>query len=115
MHAPIEDYALISDMQTAGLVRRNGSIDWLCFPRFDSGACFAELLGDERNGQWRAPPSGRICTRRRYVEGSLILESDGTRRPDRSGSPTSCPNAARRPTSCASSKDSPVGWRCAAS
>ena len=77
MHAPIEDYALLSDMQTAGLVRRNGSIDWLCFPRFDSGACFAALLGDESNGQWRVSPvDAQDCTRRRYVEGSLILESE---------------------------------------
>ena len=73
----IEDYALISDMQTAGLVCRDGSIDWLCFPRFDSGACFAALLGNENNGQWRLSPTGeQKCTRRRYVEGSLILESE---------------------------------------
>jgi GH15 family glucan-1,4-alpha-glucosidase len=77
MPGRIEDYALISDMQTAGLVGRDGSIDWLCFPRFDSGACFAALLGDEENGHWRvAPVGGGPCTRRRYVEGSLILESE---------------------------------------
>src|SRR5215210_2832294 len=77
MHAPIEDYALISDMQTAGLVGRDGSIDWLCFPRFDSGACFAALLGDQDNGQWRVAPSGAgACTRRRYLDGSLILQSE---------------------------------------
>jgi GH15 family glucan-1,4-alpha-glucosidase len=77
MHAPIEDYALISDMQTAGLVGRDGSIDWLCFPRFDSGACFAALLGDKDNGQWKVAPSeAGACTRRRYLEGSMILQSE---------------------------------------
>ena len=53
----IEDYALIGDMQTAALVGRNGSIDWLCLPRFDSDACFAALLGDEHNGHWRVCPT----------------------------------------------------------
>ena len=55
----IEDYGLIGDLQTAALVGRDGSIDWLCFPRFDSGACFAALLGDERNGRWRSRPTAR--------------------------------------------------------
>ena len=50
--ALIEDYGLIGDLQTAALVSRHGCIDWLCFPRFDSGACFAALLGDEENGRW---------------------------------------------------------------
>jgi GH15 family glucan-1,4-alpha-glucosidase len=77
MPGRIEDYALISDMQTAGLVGRDGSVDWLCFPRFDSGACFAELLGDRDNGQWRLSPVGaESCSRRRYVEGSLVLETE---------------------------------------
>ena len=53
----IEDYALIGDMQTAALVGRDGSVDWLCLPRFDSDACFAALLGDEHNGQWRISPT----------------------------------------------------------
>ena len=53
----IEDYALIGDMQTVGLIDRSGSLDWLCFPRFDSGACFAALLGDENNGHWRIAPA----------------------------------------------------------
>jgi len=73
----IEDYALIGDMQTAALVGRSGSIDWLCLPRFDSGACFAALLGDERNGSWRvAPRASDTCTRRRYRGDSLVLETE---------------------------------------
>ncbi|WP_328297086.1 glycoside hydrolase family 15 protein [Streptomyces sp. NBC_00435] len=79
MTQPIEDYALIGDLMTSGLVGRDGSIDWLCLPRFDSGACFAALLGDEENGHWRiapaAAPDTARCTRRAYVEGTLVLES----------------------------------------
>ncbi|MEU1349947.1 glycoside hydrolase family 15 protein [Streptomyces sp. NPDC005775] len=72
----IEDYALIGDLQTAALVGRNGSVDWLCLPRFDSGACFAALLGDEENGHWRIAPKGAdICTRRAYRGDSLVLET----------------------------------------
>ncbi|MFJ3707831.1 glycoside hydrolase family 15 protein [Streptomyces sp. NBC_01387] len=72
----IEDYALIGDLQTAALVGRDGSIDWLCLPRFDSGACFASLLGDDENGHWRIAPTGAgNCTRRSYVGDSLVLES----------------------------------------
>ncbi|WP_030753329.1 glycoside hydrolase family 15 protein [Streptomyces sp. NRRL F-5135] len=72
----IEDYALIGDLQTAGLVGRNGSIDWLCLPRFDSAACFAALLGDEENGHWTIAPRGAgDCTRRGYLGDSLVLES----------------------------------------
>ncbi|MGW2477166.1 glycoside hydrolase family 15 protein [Streptomyces sp. NPDC001665] len=72
----IEDYALIGDLQTAALVGRNGSVDWLCLPRFDSGACFAALLGDEDNGHWRIAPKGAdTCTRRGYVGDSLVLET----------------------------------------
>ncbi|MFB7918331.1 glycoside hydrolase family 15 protein [Streptomyces sp. NPDC056061] len=72
----IEDYALIGDLQTAALVGRNGSVDWLCLPRFDSGACFAALLGDEENGHWRIAPQGAdACTRRGYAGDSLVLET----------------------------------------
>jgi GH15 family glucan-1,4-alpha-glucosidase len=72
----IEDYALIGDMHTAALVGRDGSIDWLCFPRFDSPACFAALLGTEDNGAWRIAPAGAgACTRRSYRGDTLILES----------------------------------------
>ncbi|MER5810098.1 glycoside hydrolase family 15 protein [Streptomyces sp. NPDC002033] len=79
MTQPIEDYALIGDLMTSGLVGRDGSIDWLCLPRFDSAACFAALLGDEENGHWRIAPKGAAagepCTRRAYVEGTLVLET----------------------------------------
>jgi GH15 family glucan-1,4-alpha-glucosidase len=71
-----EDYALIGDCETAALVSRNGSIDWLCFPRFASGACFAALLGTPENGRWRiAPKDGRARIRRRYQPETLILET----------------------------------------
>jgi GH15 family glucan-1,4-alpha-glucosidase len=67
----IEDYAMIGDCQTVALVGRDGSIDWLCFPRFDSGACFAALLGTEENGRWRVAPVGEIlAVRRRYRPGT---------------------------------------------
>src|SRR2546421_6362870 len=73
----IEDYAVIGDTQTAALVGRDGSIDWLCFPRFDSGACFAALLGDESHGRWSmAPVSPVLATERRYRPGTLILETE---------------------------------------
>ncbi|WP_265736692.1 MULTISPECIES: glycoside hydrolase family 15 protein [Streptomycetaceae] len=73
----IEDYALIGDLQTAALVGRDGSIDWLCLPRFDSGAAFAALLGDEGNGHWRLAPAGAgACTRRAYRGETLVLESE---------------------------------------
>jgi GH15 family glucan-1,4-alpha-glucosidase len=71
----IEDYGLIGDLQTAALVGRDGSIDWLCFPRFDSGACFAALLGDERNGRWKLAPDCEIeRVERRYQGRSLVHE-----------------------------------------
>ena len=73
----IEDYAFLSDTQTGALVGHDGSVDWLCFPRFDSGACFAALLGDEKNGCWRFLPADEIkTTRRRYRGDTLILETD---------------------------------------
>ena len=73
----IEDYGLLGDTETAALVGRDGSVDWLCLPRFDSPACFAALLGDESAGFWRlAPASGGMCTRRRYRGDTLILESE---------------------------------------
>jgi GH15 family glucan-1,4-alpha-glucosidase len=73
----IEDYAFLSDTQTGGLVSRDGCVDWLCFPRFDSGACFAALLGDRQNGRWKFTPEGEItATSRRYRGDTLILETE---------------------------------------
>ena len=76
----IEDYALIGDTQTAALVGRDGSIDWLCLPRFDSGACFAALLGDRSNGRWLIAPSEGSMKRveRRYRDSTLVLETEFT-------------------------------------
>jgi GH15 family glucan-1,4-alpha-glucosidase len=77
MAQPIEDYALIGDCRSAALVGRDGSIDWLCVPRFDSGACFAALLGTSENGRWRIAPAGEVRrVRRRYRPGTLILETE---------------------------------------
>jgi glucoamylase len=74
---PIEDYALLSDLRTSALVGRDGSIDWLCLPRFDSSSCFARLLGDERHGHWRIAPTGEILeVRRRYQDNTMILETE---------------------------------------
>src|SRR5689334_12172079 len=73
----IEDYALIGDNHTAALVGRDGSIDWLCLPRFDSGACFAAVLGGPSHGRWRLAPSGRVrAVRRRYRGNTLVLETE---------------------------------------
>jgi GH15 family glucan-1,4-alpha-glucosidase len=72
----IEDYALIGDTQTAALVGKDGSIDWLCVPRFDSGAVFASLLGDRTNGRWQITPAGGLQrVERRYLENTLVLET----------------------------------------
>ncbi|MGV9883117.1 glycoside hydrolase family 15 protein [Streptomyces sp. NPDC003006] len=77
MPRPIEDFALIGDHQTAALIGKDGSLDWLCLPRFDSAACFAALLGDEENGHWRvAPKDAGPCTRRAYRRDSLVLDSE---------------------------------------
>jgi GH15 family glucan-1,4-alpha-glucosidase len=76
MTRPIEDYALIGDTRTAALVCRDGSIDWLCLPRFDSGACFAALVGDDENGAWTLTPKGHATAiRRAYREDSMVLET----------------------------------------
>ncbi len=77
MSLPIEDYALIGDCHSAALVGKHGSIDWLCFPRFDSPACFAALLGKPEHGHWKIAPRGEVqSVRRRYRPGTLILETD---------------------------------------
>jgi GH15 family glucan-1,4-alpha-glucosidase len=73
----LEDYGLIGDMQTAALVGRDGGVDWLCLPRFDSASCFSALLGDERHGRWRLAPAGDVrASMRRYRPGTLVLETD---------------------------------------
>ncbi|KPX32534.1 glycoside hydrolase family 15 protein [Pseudomonas ficuserectae] len=76
MAALIEDYALLGNCQTAALVARDGSLDWLCFPRFDSTACFAALLGNDDQGRWKIAPTAEvIAVERRYRDGTLILET----------------------------------------
>jgi GH15 family glucan-1,4-alpha-glucosidase len=77
MALPLEDYALVGDLQSAALVGRDGSVDWLCWPRFDSDACFAALLGGPEHGRFRIAPAGGVrSARRRYRTGTLVLETD---------------------------------------
>src|ERR1700693_4295734 len=77
MASRIEDYALIGNCQTAALVGCDGSIDWLCWPRFDSPACFAALLGDSNNGRWLIAPNSACCrVQRHYRPNTLILETE---------------------------------------
>src|SRR4026209_572413 len=76
MPLPIEDYALIGDCESAALVSRDGSIDWLCWPRFDSDACFAAPLGHRGHGRFRIAPKDEVTNiTRRYRPGTLILET----------------------------------------
>jgi GH15 family glucan-1,4-alpha-glucosidase len=76
MPLPIEDYAMIGDCETAALIGLDGSIDWLCWPRFDSDACFAALLGTPENGRWLlVPQAADVKVTRRYREDTLILET----------------------------------------
>jgi len=72
----IEDYALIGDCHSAALVGRDGSIDWLCWPRFDSPACFAALLGAREHGRWQIAPAGKYSVTRKYRDDTLILETE---------------------------------------
>jgi GH15 family glucan-1,4-alpha-glucosidase len=73
----LEDYGLIGDTEAAALVGRNGAVDWLCVPRFDSASCFSALLGDERHGRWLLAPEGEVLTSsRRYRPDTLVLETD---------------------------------------
>src|SRR5260221_10603407 len=77
MPLAIEDYALIGDCHTAALVGRDGSIDWLCMPRFDAGACFAALLGTWENGRWLIAPAAKAETlQRKYRGDTLVVETE---------------------------------------
>ena len=77
MTSTIRDYAIIGDGRSCALVAKTGSIDFLCWPRFDSGACLAALLGDERHGRWRVSPAGFVLeTTRRYRDDTAILETE---------------------------------------
>src|SRR5271155_2109558 len=77
MPLPIENYALIGDCHTAALIGNDGSMDWLCFPRFDSPACFAALLGGAEHGRWLIAPAGGVRrVQPRYRDDSLVLETD---------------------------------------
>jgi GH15 family glucan-1,4-alpha-glucosidase len=78
MALPIEDYALVGDRRSGALVGRNGSVDWLCLPRFDSPACFAGLLGTDDHGHWQLCPVDEYDVRRRYLDGSTVLETTFT-------------------------------------
>jgi len=74
---PLEDYGFIGDLESAALVGRDGSIDWLCLPRFDSASCFAALLGTEQHGRWLLAPAGEVlASSRRYRPGTLVLETE---------------------------------------
>jgi GH15 family glucan-1,4-alpha-glucosidase len=91
----IEDYALVGDLQSAALIGKDGAVDWLCLPRFDSPACFAALLGAAEHGRWRIAPAGEpVAITRRYRSSSRP-----TSRPPRGsfGSPTSCRAVVTRP------------------
>src|SRR5580698_3988956 len=71
----LEDYGFISDTYSGALVGVNGSIDWLCIPRFDSDACFAALLGSDKNGSWRISPTEAYKSRQQYRDESMVLET----------------------------------------
>ena len=115
MASRIEDYALIGDCETAALVGRDGSIDWLGFPRFDSAACFAALLGTRDHGRWLIAPAADVQRiERRYRPGTLVLETDYYTASGRgTGSSTSCLRARVR-LSCQDRRRSSAGtfrWR----
>jgi GH15 family glucan-1,4-alpha-glucosidase len=110
--ARIEDYGLIGDLQTAALVGRDGSIDWVCFPRFDSGACFAALLGTPEHGRWSvAPRTDAWEAGRRYRPQTLVLETDWETDTGAVRVIDFMPPRGKRPTSSASSKGSAARWR----
>ena len=90
MPLPIEDYALIGDCETAALVGLDGSIDWLCLPRFDSDSCFAALLGDPKNGRWLIAPVEKTQASRCYRGDTLILDTTFKNEEGASSWSTSC-------------------------
>ena len=81
MSKPIEDYGIIGNMISAALVSRDGSIDWLCLPRFDSGACFAALLGGPQHGRWLMAPKDPTKVRRAYIPAQPCSKLGSRRRP----------------------------------
>jgi len=104
--AKIEDYAFLSDTQSGALVSREGCVDWLCFPRFDSPACFASLLGKKENGHWLFFPADSIDNvKRRYRGNTLILETEIETKSGAVRLIDFMPRAARTRTSSASLKD----------
>ena len=113
----LEDYALIGDTRTCALVGVDGSIDWLCLPRFDSGAVFAALLGTDANGRWQVAPDGaHRITQRRYRPDTLVLETEFATGSGRLRV-VDCMVmhfGTRAPSSFGSSKVSKAPWRCAA-
>ena len=113
MPSRIEDYALVGDCETAALVGRDGSIDWLCWPRFDSSACFAALLGGSEHGRWLvAPEDPAPRVTRRYREGTLILETDFETGDGAVTLIDFMPCVVRHQTWCASLSESAVRSRC---
>ncbi|WP_338058433.1 trehalase-like domain-containing protein [Arthrobacter nitrophenolicus] len=102
MAAPIEDYALLSNLATGLLVSRTGSADWLCFPRFDSPSVFSALLGTEQHGRWLIAPAETpaVVLDRHYLESTFVLERRGRLQRDRSWSQTSCQPDEAAPRSC---------------
>ena len=109
MASQIEDYGLIGDLQTAALLGRDGSIDWCCFPRFDSGACFSALLGGPDDGRWLLAPAEEFrVVSRRYRHDTLVLESVLETASGSVRTIDFMPPRGTRPTSCGSSRASPV-------